>query len=181
MAAMATTSLSSILPRLRPCKVQIWAGDTRRLILANARILPSTLHTPEDSKLGFGSKCDLAAAAYRPLPKCFSTGTRLSSTGVSTGEMETKGDVNADGEGHEDKWEVKMLFDGDCPLCMREVDMLRRRNEDYGSIKFVDIAAEDYSPENNMGIDFETVSASGVYGSQRCHITAKGVAGEKAV
>ena len=28
-------------------------------------------------------------------------------------------------EGELPKWEIRMLFDGDCPLCMREVDMLR--------------------------------------------------------
>ena len=28
-------------------------------------------------------------------------------------------------EGEVPEWEVRMLFDGDCPLCMREVNMLR--------------------------------------------------------
>ena len=34
--------------------------------------------------------------------------------------------------------------------------MLRGRNQQYRSIKFVDIAAPDYSAEANAGIDFET-------------------------
>ncbi|KAH7300822.1 hypothetical protein KP509_24G080200 [Ceratopteris richardii] len=55
-----------------------------------------------------------------------------------------------------DKWSVKMLYDGDCPLCMREVDMLRERNRIYRAIKFVDISAPDYSPEENAGVDFAT-------------------------
>ncbi|KAK4803641.1 hypothetical protein SAY86_003458 [Trapa natans] len=53
-------------------------------------------------------------------------------------------------------WKIKMLYDGDCPLCMREVDMLRERNKAYGTIKFVDISTADYSPEENQGIDFKT-------------------------
>ncbi|XP_020887497.1 uncharacterized protein At5g50100, mitochondrial isoform X2 [Arabidopsis lyrata subsp. lyrata] len=50
-------------------------------------------------------------------------------------------------------WKIKMLYDGDCPLCMREVNnMLKERNEKYGTIKFVDI-----SPEDNQGLDYKTV------------------------
>ncbi|XP_031404938.1 uncharacterized protein At5g50100, chloroplastic [Punica granatum] len=53
-------------------------------------------------------------------------------------------------------WKIKMLYDGECPLCMREVDMLRERNEDYNRINFVDISSDDYSPEENQGIDYKT-------------------------
>ncbi|XP_008813495.1 uncharacterized protein At5g50100, chloroplastic isoform X3 [Phoenix dactylifera] len=49
-----------------------------------------------------------------------------------------------------------MLYDGDCPLCMREVNMLKERNKLYGAIKFVDISSEDYSPEENQGLDYKT-------------------------
>ncbi|KAL4426836.1 hypothetical protein ABPG77_006622 [Micractinium sp. CCAP 211/92] len=52
-------------------------------------------------------------------------------------------------------WTIKMLYDGDCPLCMREVEMLMRRDEGKGRIAFVDIASPDYSPEQNGGITFE--------------------------
>lgn len=55
---------------------------------------------------------------------------------------------------------VRMLFDGDCPLCMKEVDFLKKRNEKYQSILFVDIAADDYSPEANAGIEWETAMES---------------------
>ncbi|MCL7024780.1 hypothetical protein MKW94_027109 [Papaver nudicaule] len=53
-------------------------------------------------------------------------------------------------------WKIKMLYDGDCPLCMKEVNMLTERNKMYGTIKFVDISSEDYSPEANQGIDYKT-------------------------
>ncbi|KAK9747952.1 hypothetical protein RND81_02G025900 [Saponaria officinalis] len=54
-------------------------------------------------------------------------------------------------------WQVKMLYDGDCPLCMREVNMLQERNKKYnGAIKFVDISSDDYSPEDNQGLDYMT-------------------------
>ncbi|CBI15080.3 hypothetical protein AAG906_001574 [Vitis piasezkii] len=54
-------------------------------------------------------------------------------------------------------WKIKMLYDGECPLCMREVNMLRERNKQYGAIKFVDISSDDYSPEENQGLDYKTV------------------------
>ncbi|KAL8217562.1 hypothetical protein R6Q57_020935 [Mikania cordata] len=53
-------------------------------------------------------------------------------------------------------WKVKMLYDGDCPLCMREVNMLKERNKNYNAINFVDISSDDYSPEDNLGLDYET-------------------------
>ena len=56
-----------------------------------------------------------------------------------------------------DGWRIAMLFDGDCPLCMREVNMLRRRDAQQGRIKFVDIASPDYSPSENAGISYEQV------------------------
>lgn len=35
--------------------------------------------------------------------------------------------------------------------------MLRERNEGYRTIKFVDISSDEYSPEDNQGLDYETV------------------------
>ena len=50
-------------------------------------------------------------------------------------------------------WRAKMLYDGDCPLCCREVDMLRRRDAGRGRIAFVDLAAPDYS-EAEHGVSY---------------------------
>jgi predicted DCC family thiol-disulfide oxidoreductase YuxK len=53
-------------------------------------------------------------------------------------------------------WKIKLLFDGACPLCVREVNFLKRKDGDRHLIKFIDIAAEDYDPADNANIDFET-------------------------
>lgn len=53
-------------------------------------------------------------------------------------------------------WKIKLLYDGACPLCVREVNFLKGKDGDRGLIKFVDIAADDYDPADNAGIDFET-------------------------
>nr|WP_242042493.1 DUF393 domain-containing protein [Leptolyngbya sp. FACHB-541] len=49
-----------------------------------------------------------------------------------------------------------MLYDGECPLCLREVNFLQKRDAGRGRVAFVDIAADDYAPEANGGVDFET-------------------------
>ncbi|PSR96679.1 Thioredoxin-like fold protein [Actinidia chinensis var. chinensis] len=56
-----------------------------------------------------------------------------------------------------ENWKIKMLYDGECPLCMREVNMLRERNKQYGAIKFVDISSDEYTPNENQGLDYKTV------------------------
>jgi predicted DCC family thiol-disulfide oxidoreductase YuxK len=48
-----------------------------------------------------------------------------------------------------------MLYDGDCPLCMREVHFLRGRDAGKGAIDFVDIAAPAYDPAANQGVTFD--------------------------
>lgn len=53
-------------------------------------------------------------------------------------------------------WQIKLLYDGQCPLCLREVNFLRKRDAGRGLVAFVDIADDDYTPEANGGIDFET-------------------------
>jgi predicted DCC family thiol-disulfide oxidoreductase YuxK len=53
-------------------------------------------------------------------------------------------------------WKIKLLYDGACPLCVREVNFLKSKDGDRGLINFVDIAADDYGSADNAGIDFET-------------------------
>ena len=53
-------------------------------------------------------------------------------------------------------WQIKLLYDGECPLCVREVNFLRKRDAGRGKVTFVDIADDDYTPEAHGGVDFET-------------------------
>ncbi|MBM0741574.1 DUF393 domain-containing protein [Phormidium sp. CLA17] len=53
-------------------------------------------------------------------------------------------------------WKIKLLYDGECPLCMREVNFLQKRDAGRELVAFVDIAADDYTAEANGGVDFET-------------------------
>jgi predicted DCC family thiol-disulfide oxidoreductase YuxK len=53
-------------------------------------------------------------------------------------------------------WHIKLLYDGQCPLCLREVDFLRRRDRGRGLVAFVDIAQPDYNPADHGGVDFAT-------------------------
>lgn len=56
-------------------------------------------------------------------------------TDVSTQEQETR------------PYEVEVFFDGGCPLCVREVGLLRRWDR-LEKIKFTDIDAADFQPKD---------------------------------
>jgi len=99
----------------------------------------------------------------RRLPKTSSsfsfatTSTSFSSSSSSQREEEFKKQKQL-------KYDLKLLFDGECPLCVKEVNFLKSRNE-KGLIAFVDLADPLYSPEENSGISYETGMATihGVY------------------
>ncbi|HEV8052029.1 MAG TPA: DUF2878 family protein [Parachlamydiaceae bacterium] len=50
---------------------------------------------------------------------------------------------------------LKLLYDGDCPLCNREICMLQPRDR-LGKIKFVDIASKEYTPKEHGNVDYNT-------------------------
>ena len=52
---------------------------------------------------------------------------------------------------------VEVFFDGDCPLCRREVGMMKRLDR-RSNVRFTDIAGPDFRPAE-LGIDFETLMA----------------------
>jgi predicted DCC family thiol-disulfide oxidoreductase YuxK len=51
-------------------------------------------------------------------------------------------------------WKIKLLYDGLCPLCLREVNFLQKRDAGRGIVVFVDIADLDYAPEAHGGVGF---------------------------
>ncbi len=55
-----------------------------------------------------------------------------------------------------DGWKINLLYDGACPLCVREVNFLQKKDAGRDIVKFTDIADLNYRPEENGGIDFET-------------------------
>ena len=54
------------------------------------------------------------------------------------------------------QWQIKLLYDGECPLCVREVNFLKKQDSGRGLVSFVDIADDNYTPEANGGVNFET-------------------------
>lgn len=52
-------------------------------------------------------------------------------------------------------WQIELLYDGECPLCLREVDFLKRKDAGRGLVSFVDIAQDDYDPAAHGGVDYE--------------------------
>jgi predicted DCC family thiol-disulfide oxidoreductase YuxK len=52
-------------------------------------------------------------------------------------------------------WEIKLLYDGECPFCLREVNFLTKQDAGRGLVAFVDIADDNYNPQEHGGISFE--------------------------
>ncbi len=50
--------------------------------------------------------------------------------------------------------ELTLLFDGACPLCVREVKTLRRRDAEQGRLAFVDVDDPAYDPAHHGGITY---------------------------
>ncbi len=53
-------------------------------------------------------------------------------------------DVPGVGEQRDNTWQVEVFFDGDCPLCVREIRTLGRLDRGRGRIRFTDIAAPEF-------------------------------------
>ena len=53
-------------------------------------------------------------------------------------------------------FEIEVFFDGDCPLCLREIELLRKLDEPTQRIRFTDIQAAGFSPES-LGLTFPTL------------------------
>lgn len=51
-------------------------------------------------------------------------------------------------------WKIKLLYDGECPLCLREVNFLQKQDAGRGLVAFVDIADDNYNPQENGDISF---------------------------
>jgi len=49
---------------------------------------------------------------------------------------------------------LTIFFDGDCPLCKREVDFLQSRNQE-GFLSFIDISSPDFPLHHHYGITYK--------------------------
>ena len=54
-------------------------------------------------------------------------------------------------------FEIEVFYDGACPLCSREIDMLRRRDH-QARIRFTDIAAAGFDA-SSLGLTWEALMA----------------------
>ncbi|MCD7447698.1 hypothetical protein HAX54_032891 [Datura stramonium] len=130
---------------------RVAAGPVVRRANITLLSLPAYLTTKSPSSSSSSAKF-LPNPTLLPLNQ---NGPRYSIRAISGTTVAPNKDTNE--EQSPENWKIKMLYDGQCPLCMREVDMLRERNKSYGTIKFLDISSDEYRPEENQGLDYETV------------------------
>lgn len=54
-------------------------------------------------------------------------------------------------------WQIEVFYDGLCPLCAREINILRWLDRNK-KIRFTDIASPEFDP-SSLGFDFDTLMA----------------------
>ena len=55
------------------------------------------------------------------------------------------------------QFQIEVFYDGECPLCIREIRMLRRMDK-KNHIRFTDISAPNFDP-TTVGTDMQTLMA----------------------
>lgn len=58
-------------------------------------------------------------------------------------------------EDRDSKNNFKLLYDGECPICKREVCILKKKDSQT-KIKFIDISSKEFLPLENNNIDYNT-------------------------
>eukprot|EP00242_Pyramimonas_sp_CCMP2087_P008350 CAMPEP_0198211004 /NCGR_PEP_ID=MMETSP1445-20131203/22568_1 /TAXON_ID=36898 /ORGANISM="Pyramimonas sp., Strain CCMP2087" /LENGTH=243 /DNA_ID=CAMNT_0043885181 /DNA_START=128 /DNA_END=859 /DNA_ORIENTATION=- len=94
----------------------------------------------------------LGSSLRMTFPSSNASSVRMRSN-VSASDSVTEGEARASTP--LPNWDIRVLYDGDCPLCLKEINFLKTRNEKYSTIDFVDLSAETYSPAENQNISFE--------------------------
>lgn len=58
-------------------------------------------------------------------------------------------------EERDSKNSLKLLYDGECPICKREICILQKKDSQT-KINFIDISSKEFSPFENNNIDYKT-------------------------
>lgn len=58
-------------------------------------------------------------------------------------------------EDRDSKNNLKLLYDGECPICKREICILQKKDSQT-KINFIDISSKEFSPFENNNIDYNT-------------------------
>ncbi len=56
-------------------------------------------------------------------------------------------------------WDFEVFYDGDCPLCVREIRMLQKIDRRGGRVLYTDIASPDFRAQEQTGVSFEVLMA----------------------
>lgn len=57
------------------------------------------------------------------------------------------------------RWRINLLYDGDCPSCMKQVEFLQKRMDEHpeyeGIVRLTDLTAPGYDAQTCGGVEFE--------------------------
>lgn len=58
----------------------------------------------------------------------------------------------------EPSWQFRVFFDADCPLCSKEIALIRRMDRGRGRVDLVDLSADDFDA-TDYGLEQSTIEA----------------------
>ena len=61
-------------------------------------------------------------------------------------------------QGTSENWEIRVLYDAECPLCLREARLLERLDAGRGKLQLEDLSAPEFSAEK-YGCEQDTLEA----------------------
>lgn len=99
--------------------------------------------------------CRLRSQSWGIVPSVNHTMSRMTTPATSSmADFPSSSESVSETSAAAKTWEIRLLYDGDCPLCMMEVNMLKEKDAGSGKIDFVDISSPSYSPEANAGVSY---------------------------
>jgi len=76
-----------------------------------------------------------------------------------TSEKASGGVSTAESTNLDDGWRITLLYDGECPTCMKQVEFLIKRmdeNPEYaGLVRFTNLADPSYDPKESGGVTYD--------------------------
>ncbi|CAI5463996.1 unnamed protein product, partial [Closterium sp. Yama58-4] len=99
---------------------------------------PATILVEAEPPVSLSNACGFVSVTRTPLRPA---GTPRFRAGSAFAAAQAESATSAEPQ-ESDPWKVKVLYDGDCPICMKQVEFLSARNKEHRTLKFVDISSE---------------------------------------
>jgi len=149
-AALSSTALCAVSRRSRGGSR---GGEEHSVRLSPQTDVAKTVGVEEEQEMVRGVVQEMLSAADAVSSVAGDT-ARRTAKGKSTNDKATSAHAS-----EEDRWVINLLYDGDCHVCMKQVEFLTKRmdeNPEYaGLVRLTNLADPAYDPAECGGVAFE--------------------------